>query len=134
MAKGLSTEEFGCERCWPDSADAAWKSRGTLARESEIVDDPHFHVMILRCSQCCQSFLSVFTETIDWYDGEDSQYWTLLPLTIVEATALTQDAGPPTESMLTALGPKRKSLRHDYPKGKEPVSYWGIGLMIGPHD
>lgn len=135
MTKELSPEEFGCERCWPDSADAAWIARGTFAPESTIVDESHFHVMILSCPHCSHRFLSVFTETIDWQDGEDPQYWTLLPLTIAEATALAQNDGPPLdESVLNALGPGRKSLGHNCPKGKEPVSYWGIGLRIGHHD
>ena len=56
----------GCERCWPSEADAAWEARRKLACAVELVDESHFHVMILACPSCEQRFLSVFTETIDW--------------------------------------------------------------------
>ena len=90
--------------------------------------------MILACRSCSQRFLSVFTETIDWADGEDPQYWTLLPITETEASELTQQPGSLTEAALEALGPKRRCLRHDYPKARAPSSYWGAGITVGFHD
>ena len=36
--------------------------------------------MILGCARCSQGFVSVFTKTIDWEDGDDPQFWTLLPI------------------------------------------------------
>ena len=41
--------------------------------------------MVLQCRRCDQRFLSVFTETIDWQDGEDPQQWAVLPITNEEA-------------------------------------------------
>lgn len=125
---------FGCERCWPSTADVAWAARGALVREVELIDESHFHVMILACLNCSQRFLSVFTETIDWADGEDPQYWTLLPITETEAADLAQQPGSLTEAVFEALGPKRRCLRHDSPKARAPSSYWRTGVTVGFHD
>ncbi len=83
-------EDFGCGRCCPPSADAAWEARRSLTHVVKLIDDLHFHVMILACPGCNQRFLSVFTEMVDWAEGDDSQYWTLLPITGAEAADLVQ--------------------------------------------
>ena len=124
---------FGCEHCWPATPDAAWKSRAALDRVSELIDESHFHVMILACPKCTQRFVSVFTEEVDLIMGEDPQYWTLLPLTDRETGELQQDNSV-TEPKLDALGPNRRSLRRDHPKDSEPVSYWSTGVSVGFHD
>src|SRR5882762_3116205 len=96
-------ETFGCERCWPSSADAAWKARSTLTHEADLIDESHFHIMILKCPWCSQRFVSVFTETIDWVDGEDPQYWTILPITRDEAAGLIKEKGALSESTFSVL-------------------------------
>jgi hypothetical protein len=126
--------DFGCEHCWPANPDAAWEARRALAHEVDLVDESHFHVMILACGRCTQHFVSIFTETIDWADGEDPQYWTLLPITDAEATELVQRQGSVTETQLNALGPGRRCLRRDYPKSEAPRILWGAGISVGPHD
>jgi hypothetical protein len=90
--------------------------------------------MVLVCPHCSQRFVSVFTETVDWADGEDPQYWTTLPLTGTEAETLLKKKDDVSEDTLEMLGVGRKSLRRDYAKGEQPRVYWGIGLIIGPHD
>ena len=126
-------ESFGCEQCWPPGAPAAWKARGALSRVKELIDESDFHVLILGRRHCAQRFLSVFTEMIDWVDGDDPQYWTLLPLTQSEAAGLeTRD--PVTESELRTLGPGRRCLLVNHPKAGAQEVYWEAGLMIGPHD
>ena len=127
-------KDFGCERCWPATPDAAWEARRLLARVADLIDESHFHVMILVCRNCTQRFVSVFTETIDWEEGDDPQFWTLLPITGAEAAWLVQRRGSMTESQLNALGPKRRCLRHDYPKATVPRSSWGTGISVRPHD
>lgn len=127
-------QRFGCEHCWPAAAHVAWEARGTLTRAAELVDESHFHVMILACPQCAQPFASVFTELIDWVDGDDPQYWTLLPITDAEAAALLGRGDSLSEADLNALGPNRRSLQRDHPKGAPPRLSWGSGLYVGPHD
>ena len=75
MVNDVTINGAGCKRCWPSSADAAWKARDGLKLSAELIDESHFHVMILACPQCGQQFISVFTEMIDWINGDDAQYW-----------------------------------------------------------
>ena len=134
MAEERPREDFGCGRCWPASADAAWKARGGLRRAAELIDESHLHVMILACGHCGQRFVSVLTETIDWADGDDPQYWQLLPITETEASGLVQEGESLTEDKLDALGPDRRCLRRDYPKAGAPRVFWSAGLCAGLHD
>ena len=129
-----SGETFGCERCWPPSADAAWDFRRALTCEADLIDESHFDVTIRACRSCSQRFLSIFTEMIDWEGGDDPQYWTLLPITEVEAADLIRQGNSVTEQTLNCLGSGRRSLHHDHPKGKPPRTYWGTGILVGPHD
>jgi hypothetical protein len=135
MAANTSKEHFGCERCWPPVADAAWEARSASACVEELIDESHFHVMILACAGCNQRFVSVFAETVDWADSEDPQYWTLLPVTEAEALDLVEQGDSLTETKLRSVGSGRRCLRRDFPKGAEaPRSYWLTGMSIGPHD
>ena len=134
MVGDKSEESFGCERCWPDNADAAWEARSSFIRETELIDESHLHVMILSCRNCSQRFVSIFTEMIDWADGDDPQYWMLLPITPEETADLVGRGTSLTEERLNELGRDRRSLRRDRPKMKVPSSYWGTGIWVGPHD
>ena len=124
MADPAHTERFGCNDCWPADADAAWVARKTLNHLEELIDESHFHVTILTCPQCSQRFISVFTEMIDWTDGDDPQYWTVLPITRPVAENLVQQRTSLSETILNALGPGRRSLWRNHPKGK-PVKSCG---------
>jgi hypothetical protein len=99
-----------------------------------LIDESHFHVMILECPRCSQRFLSVFTETIDWEDGDDSQYWTLLPLTEAEAAGMVNRGESLEESEIERLGPGRRCLRRSHPKGERAALSWGTGIFVGLHD
>jgi hypothetical protein len=89
---------------------------------------------MLGCAQCGQSFVSVFTESIDWEGGDDPQYWTLLPVTPEEASDLCRQGDAVSEAALSALGPGRRSLHYDNPKGGAQRIFWGAGLFVGFHD
>lgn len=90
--------------------------------------------MILVCPKCSQRFVSVFTEQIDWVEGEDPQSWTLLPITPPEAASLSQLGSALTEPGLHALGQGRRSLRCDYPKEAGPRCFWSTGIHVLLHD
>lgn len=130
----MQTQEFGCDRCWPADAEAAWEARRGLTRLEELIDESHFRVMILACPRCAQRYVSVFTEMIDWKDGEDPQYWALLPITEAEAEGLSQRGASLDEMSLNMLGRARRCLRRDYPKAEPPRVFWGSGVRVGPHD
>jgi hypothetical protein len=90
--------------------------------------------VLLACAHCGQRFLSVFTETIDWADGEDPQYWNVLPLEEAEAADLVRRRDSLDEAALARIGEGRRSLKRDFPKNGEPRAYWAAGLRVGPHD
>jgi hypothetical protein len=130
----VNQETFGCARCWPASADAAWAARAATERVAELVDESHFHVTILACRDCAQRFVSVFAETVDWVDSEDPQYLSVLPVTEDEAADLARRGETLTDAHLDTLGPGRRCLHRDHPKREEPRCYWGTGMRTGPHD
>jgi hypothetical protein len=132
--EGGPKPDFGCGQCWPSTAETAWEARKGLTHVAELIDESHFHVMILACPSCAQRFVSIFTELIDWIDGDDPQYWQLLPLTETEAVDLIRHRDSLAAKELNALGPGRRSLLRDYPKASEPRLFWGIGIFVGPHD
>lgn len=123
---------FGCGHCWPASPEAAWEAQ--RKPERELVDESHFGAHITRCDACGQRFLVIFTETIDWSDGDDPQYWTIIPVTADEVEALARPGQPPSEAELSAVGPGRRSLWRNAPKGKPIECFWneGVGLLV--HD
>ena len=123
---------FGCLKCWPESPDSAWHAKQHLKSEVDLVDESHFHLLILRCPACSQAFLSVFMESIDWQGGDDPQFWSIVPITGVELENLLKT--PPTERELTAFASGRRSLFRSAPKGDSRVSRWASGIVLVPHD
>ncbi len=99
----------------------------------EIVSESHFSVRLRVCRNCGQQFLTVFTETIDWHGGEDPQFWTVMPVTIYEATMLSL-ATDSIEGAVAKIPSDRRSLCHDFPRDGDPKSFWSKGIFIGPHD
>jgi hypothetical protein len=135
MSNDSAKQNFGCNRCWTSSAEDAWEARGQLRLKEDLVDESHYHVMILTCSACAQRFISIFTEKIDWVDGEDQQYWTVMPLTQQEAADLSCRRGSLSEGELMSLARDRRSLQRDYPKGADkPILFWATGVSIRAHD
>jgi hypothetical protein len=126
-------EAFGCTACLPQDAESAWEIFRTLAIDARLVDESHFRVLLRRCPKCQQRFVSAFMETIDWVDGEDPQFSSVIPVTTAEADQLIQ-AGDQVESQLETLAPARRSLCHYFPKGESPRSFWRTGFVIAPHD
>ena len=77
-----------CEACGnEDPAKALAAGYGFVA---SVVDDSHFRLQIKRCERCGREFLFVFTEIIDWENGDDRQYFDLMPLTGEEVQTLVR--------------------------------------------
>ena len=128
------SENFGCINCWPSDAELAWDKNKQLPNSIDLIDESHLHVLIRNCQKCQQHFLAVFTEMVDWADGEDPQHWLIVPLKEEEAESLLPKGQPLTEVKLQAFTLQRRCLHRDYPKGAEPSIYWGDHFYIGPHD
>ena len=130
----MQAQEFGCDLCWPADARAAWAARDGLTRQKELIDESHFIVALLVCPRCAQRYVSIFTETVDWAEGNDPQNWTLMPITEAEAEGLIQRWASLDETSLNTLGRGRRSLQRDHPKAGSPRVFWGSGVLVGLHD
>lgn len=136
MSEEANTESlgFGCASCWPaDANSAAVAVRNTKTRVC-LADESHFVLAIRACDACGQRFLFCFTEFIDWAAGDDPQYITYLPLSIVESQELELLDDRAFAARSKAIGVGRRSLQIDYPTGKPKRIMWNTGFSIGPHD
>jgi len=92
-----------------------------------VVDESHFTLHVLRCHNCGQLFIKVFTEFIDWHGGDDAQYWTVTPITADEATRLIAEGKDVDLQWVGSLGSGRRSLINDYPTGAPSRYAWRSG-------
>jgi hypothetical protein len=118
---------FGCSACYGDDPQTVRDHLRTSAGGPPIVDDSHFIVRIVRCRACSQGFIYIFTEFIDWEDGNDPQYVTLMPVTGVEAAAFTDGTLPVQEA--GALGKDRRHLVDDWPASGGRRLRWATGTF-----
>jgi hypothetical protein len=124
---------MGCGKCWSSEASEAWERVIGIPIEVRLIDESHYIVSIRACPSCSQRYLQVTTEEIDWEDGEDPIYRTIIPIDSAEQ-AMLATSQPLEVGVLERIGDGRQSLKHDWPKGQEPRSYWGAGVRIGTHD
>lgn len=127
------TTEFGCPACWPDDPDAAWSAWLSLnPTATALVQESHFSVKTAACTTCGQPLITVFVEEVDWVDGEDPQYWTVMPVTAGEVGQLDTTSWTLVHE-INGLGQGRRCLRRDFPKGQdEPRCYWAPTFSAGP--
>lgn len=122
---------LGCERCAGDDEAQAWQAT-QAARTGTFVQESHFSVHRSQCS-CGQAFITVFTERVDWKDGEDDQRWLVLAVTNDELARLKADDA--LSATIEQLGQRRRFLERAFPTGKDITLTWRAGaLRIGPHD
>ncbi|MGA2229968.1 MAG: hypothetical protein ABSH22_03495 [Tepidisphaeraceae bacterium] len=130
----MAAGEFGCEQCFKADAQAMALAKTKFRLLARLVDEEHFIVSILACPECGQRCVSIFTETIDWVGGDDSQYVSVLPITEEEAAALVA-SGNDLVKRIEALGRGRPVWRDDDPTGGPRRIWWGKeGLWIGGLD
>jgi len=120
----------GCAQCWPPDAETAWAARRELTAGAELVDESHFGIRLLVCGSCAQGFASVFVEDVDWVDGDDSQFWTVVPLSAAELEELGRLDPAALRARLGAIGAGRPCLHRDHPKGTEPATGWRPGVTM----
>jgi len=125
--------EYGCEKCWSSEAAAAWRAVTSIPIEAYLIDELHYIVSIRLCPSCSQHYLQVTTETVDWKDGEDPIYRTIIPIDDAERIELTSSK-PLDANVIERVGVGRQSLKFDWPKNQESSTYWDTGVNVGPHD
>jgi hypothetical protein len=131
MQQRESSHEFGCDQCWPESASSAWIALASLSTKSMLIDDSHFIVSLRSCLECRQNFVVVMAETIDWLDGDDPQFRTIVPLTEHETNSLSE-IGADVVSLLSKVALQRRALQNDAPKGRTQMIYWRVGIPFPP--
>lgn len=125
--------QFGCDQCWSSEAARAWDTVTSVPIKERLINESHFIVSIRKCPCCLQHFLQITTETVDWQDGQDPIYRTVIPIDDEEQAELVGKASL-AERDLELIGVGRQSLQYDGPKGKEPSIYWSAGVIVGHHD
>ena len=125
--------EYGCGECWSSESSEAWRSVTNIPIQTYLIDESHYIVSIRVCPSCSQPYLQVTTETVDWKDGEDPIYRTIIPINDAERTELTSSERLDA-NVIEGVGVGRQSLSFDWPKNQEPSTYWGTGVRVGPHD
>lgn len=131
----MAQDAFGCATCLPEEVDAAAASWPTLPVTQALIAESHFSVKLRRCEQCGQRYVSVFTEQIDWENGEDPQRSCAMPIHELEEARLrkARDSGCLEQTVLT-LAPARRSISTHWPSGAPKQITWTHGVRIGPHD
>jgi hypothetical protein len=131
----MSDTIFGCPQCMPADAEEAWAAKEGFHLVAELVEESHYSVRITACPACGQHFVDVFTERIDWVNGEDPQSSAVLPVTEAEAEALAAQGEKVSQRLIESFGVARRYLRWDYPSATQPSVHWAQGnFWIGPHD
>lgn len=121
-----------CPACTAtDAAQAAGAWRTTAA----WIDESHLGVTICTCTTCGSAALHIWTELIDWEDGDDSQATIIVPLPtdwcperLVEEDQIA--------ALLRQRGPCA-CLVHCSPRGSHGAAtwYWRMDQpIILPHD
>lgn len=136
MNKHIETpREFGCLACWPESADVqmVWKQFSELKTYATLINETHFIVSLRKCFHCGQRFVTVFTEIIDWSEGNDPQERLLMPISDTESQLLQTASEDDLEAILTAMAPDRPSLRYRTGRRSE-ICEGSRGIYVGQHD
>ncbi|MBI5210107.1 MAG: hypothetical protein HY927_09065 [Elusimicrobia bacterium] len=133
--KAREPVRFGCGQCFGGDAQAAWENRQRLSEIATLVDESHFDLRLVACPDCGQRFLWVFTELIDWQEGDDSQAWCLLPLTEPECARLQAMKDPSAVEGVEGWCGDRPYLMEVHPSGKDTtVVRVEKGFRFLPHD
>lgn len=127
----LDSNLFGCPTCLPERPSREWAR--TLGITDWLIGDSHYAVQIRQCPACGQRFVHIFSEFIDWKDGDDAQYSDVVPITPAEAEALRERGGDVTPEELAALGKGRRRLCDHHPTGKPTtIRYEGGDFGVVP--
>jgi hypothetical protein len=133
LYESMRAPAFGCARCAGEDAAAAWEATQSK-RGPSLVQESHFSIRLTECS-CGQAFVVVFTERIDFHNGEDDQDWLVLPVTPAERSKLAAASEAELPRLVTELGRERRFLVRSFPTGGSISAGWRIGgFAIGPHD
>lgn len=131
----MTETTWGCAKCWEGEAESAVAKMNSLPHAGDLlVDDLHLIIGTRSCANCGQLFVTVFTETIDWVDGEDPQHRSYMPVSGSELAQVAKLDESDIHSALLDIGSSRRTLEWDNPKSGIIKMRWGSGLFYRPHD
>jgi hypothetical protein len=110
---------FGCARCYGASAEDLWERWQDFRNIAYLIDGAHDIVRIVECPDCGQRYVQVTTEFVDWQDGEDPIYRSVVPVTGEESALLLSQGANVDFRLIESLGSSRRHLRTSWPKGQE---------------
>lgn len=126
-------QEFGCEMCFNNDADAAFQA-AIQQRFRMLIDESHFIFQITGC-RCGQRFGMVSTERVDWADGDDDQDWRLVPLTQDEFDEVMKAEPDQALEVCLSASINRRCLVRSHPIGGTLPTFWVLGgFSVRPHD
>lgn len=129
-AAGAAGSDLGCVMCTGDDPEEAWEALQTEHVVS-LVRELHFGVDVKRCF-CDQLFAVVFTERIDFRDGEDDQTWLAVPITEAEHARIEEAGASDAPRVLVESVRQRRFLART--RLSEPPWWCDGGFSIFPHD
>lgn len=133
MKQVEEAQNFGCTACWPELPEVVWNHFSKLKVYKTLVDETHFIVSLRKCFHCGQRFVTVFTEIIDWSEGNDPQERLLMPISDTESQTLLAASEVDLEDRLLGLAPERLSLRYRTGRRSE-ICERSRGIYVGQHD
>lgn len=120
----------GCTNCGGQDAMAAWASLHARHVASPV-REPHFEIELKRCT-CGQAWVVVFTERVDFRDGDDVQTWLAVPVTPDEAKVLSTCEPSRVPGGVAELGRDRRFLMRS--TFSHQIAWRESGFAIPPHD
>jgi hypothetical protein len=127
-----SLPHHACSACGALDAAAALEATRHFVVTERLIGESHLGVSLRRCPGCDGDWLVVFTERIDWKDGEDPQYVTYVPVTRAESDALDSENAL---EQARRFGDGRRFLVFDWPSdGERSVAWTTTASIVGLHD
>lgn len=128
-ANGMGAE-FGCCHCYHASAQDMWARWPSFREIARLLDDSHDIVRLVACPACGQRYVAVTTEFVDWDDGEDPIYRSIVPVTPGESDHLASQGASVDYRLIELLGSDRRHLKTAWPKGAAETINWADGPLM----
>src|SRR5271170_7364991 len=120
----MTSKEFGCSACYGKDPEKAAENLRNCKAIADLVDGSHFSLDILSCPGCSQRYVYIWNETIDWKDGDDAQYTSVLPITNDEANELVAQGKDVRINRIEEFGRSRRYLHINCPTGIKKSVRW----------
>jgi len=107
-APPVFVEDTGCARCFGADAAVAWSAIRS-GRSSSLISELRSGVDLETCT-CGQQFAVVFTERVNYLEGEDEMTWLALPISRAERARLVGSDPSQVPGMLVGIDASRRFL------------------------